>query len=216
MRACYTAAHAFNVRFGVSPQGTLSGCRDGQYSDAALWLAKPGYCDYLIPQLYWGLNYRKNGSDALSLGRLAAEWLSLPRTESVQLAFGLGAYRIGDGDEGDTSGPGTEWCTRPCPRHPSHHAALPWCQRRCPLPLCFSFCQHPLPHPGGTGDCGAAGGLGIDCRYPHSLIVLNVECANYKIQEENCQSNSKKYLSRWPILKVGHIRYQVIMFERVN
>lgn len=23
----------------------------------------------------------------------------------------LGAYRIGDGDEGDTSGPGTEWCT---------------------------------------------------------------------------------------------------------
>ena len=111
MRACYTAAHAFNVRFGVSPQGTLSGCRDGQYSDAALWLAKPGYCDYLIPQLYWGLNYRKNGSDALSLGRLAAEWLSLPRTESVQLAFGLGAYRIGDGDEGDTSGPGTEWCT---------------------------------------------------------------------------------------------------------
>ena len=111
MRACYAAAHAFNVRFGVSPQGTLSGCRDGQYSDAALWLAKPGYCDYLIPQLYWGLNYRKNGSDALSLGRLAAEWLSLPRTESVQLAFGLGAYRIGDGDEGDTSGPGTEWCT---------------------------------------------------------------------------------------------------------
>ena len=107
----YAAAHAFNVRFGVSPQGTLSGCRDGQYSDAALWLAKPGYCDYLIPQLYWGLNYRKNGSDALSLGRLAAEWLSLPRTESVQLAFGLGAYRIGDGDEGDTSGPGTEWCT---------------------------------------------------------------------------------------------------------
>ena len=111
MRACYAAAHAFNVRFGVSPQGTLSGCRDGQYSDAALWLAKPGYCDYLIPQLYWGLNYRKNGSDALSLGRLAAEWLSLPRTESVQLAFGLGAYRIGDCDEGDTSGPGTEWCT---------------------------------------------------------------------------------------------------------
>lgn len=216
MRACYAAAHAFNVRFGVSPQGTLSGCRDGQYSDAALWLAKPGYCDYLIPQLYWGLNYRKNGSDALSLGHLAAEWLSLPRTESVQLAFGLGAYRIGDGDEGDTSGPGTEWCTRPCPRHPSHHAAPPRCQRRCPLPLCFSFCQHPLPHPGGTGDCGAAGGLGIDCRHPHSLIVLNVECANYKIQEENCQSNCKKYLSRWPILKEGHIRYQVIMFERVN
>ena len=59
-----------------------------------------------------------------------------------------------------------------------------------------------------------------DFQYPSEALEfvtnLNVECANYKIQEENCQSNCKKYLSRWPILKVGHIRYQVIMFERVN
>ena len=58
-----------------------------------------------------------------------------------------------------------------------------------------------------------------DFQYPSEALEfvtnLNVECANYKIQEENCQSNCKKYLSRWPILKVGHIRYQVIMFERV-
>ena len=57
-------------------------------------------------------------------------------------------------------------------------------------------------------------------KYPQDALEfvknLNIECANYKIQEENCQSNCKKYLSRWPILKVGHIRYQVIMFERVN
>ena len=32
----------------------------------------------------------------------------------------------------------------------------------------------------------------------------------------NLLNDCKKYLSRWPILKVGHIRYQVIMFERVN
>lgn len=59
-----------------------------------------------------------------------------------------------------------------------------------------------------------------DFQYPSEALEfvtnLNVECVNYKIQEENCQSNCKKYLSRWPILKVGHIRYQVIMFERVN
>ena len=111
MQACCAAAHEYNVRFGVSPQGLLSTCRDVQYSDAALWLAEPGYCDYLIPQLYWGLDYRKNGSDAQSLRRLAAEWLALPRASGIQLAVGLGAYRIGDGDEGDTAGPGTEWCS---------------------------------------------------------------------------------------------------------
>ena len=99
------------------------------------------------------------------------------------------------------------------PSPPQPPRCAPRCQRRCPLPLCFSLWQYALSYSGGTGDCGAAGGLGIDCRYPYSLIVLNVECANYKIQEENCQSNCKKYLSRWPILKVGHIRYQVIIFE---
>lgn len=56
----------------------------------------------------------------------------------------------------------------------------------------------------------------------HILIVimalshLYMECANYKIQEKNCQSDCQKYLSRWPVLRVKHIRYQVIMFERVD
>ena len=62
-----------------------------------------------------------------------------------------------------------------------------------------------------------SGGELFEKRYILELLkIIEVECANYKIQEENCQSNCKKYLSRWPILKVGHIRYQVIMFERVN
>lgn len=99
------------MRFGVSPQGTLSGCRDGQYSDAALWLAKPGYCDYLIPQLYWGLNYRKNGSDALSLGRLAAEWLSLPRTEPFNWHSALVLTVSVTATRAIPLVPGTEWCT---------------------------------------------------------------------------------------------------------
>lgn len=111
MKLCYAAAHAFGVRFGAAPQGRLSTCRDAQYSDAALWLAEPGYCDYLLPQLYWGQDYSKNGSTALCFSQLAGEWLSLPRADSVQLGFGLGAYRIGDGDGSDVSGPGSEWCS---------------------------------------------------------------------------------------------------------
>lgn len=59
-----------------------------------------------------------------------------------------------------------------------------------------------------------------DFQYPSDALQfvanLNMECANYKIQEMNCQSDCQKYLRRWPILRVGHIRYQVIMFERVE
>lgn len=111
MRLCHGVTAEYGVTFSVSPQGSLSGCRDGQYSDAALWLAEPGYCDVVIPQLYWGRDYRKNGSSDLALDTLARTWLSLPRCGEVQLCFGLAASRIGEGDGGDRSGPGTEWCS---------------------------------------------------------------------------------------------------------
>lgn len=59
--------------------------------------------------------------------------------------------------------------------------------------------------------------LDNDFRYPPDALQfvtnLNMECANYKIQVMNCRSDCQKYLGRWPILRVGYIRYQVIMFE---
>lgn len=45
---------------------------------------------------------------------------------------------------------------------------------------------------------------------------LNTKCLNYLTFEANCKSDCENYLDRCPILKVGHIRYQVIMFERTN
>lgn len=62
--------------------------------------------------------------------------------------------------------------------------------------------------------------LDNDFKYPQGALKfvtnLTMECVNYKIQEMNCQSDCQKYLSRWPILRVKHIRYQVIMFERMS
>lgn len=98
VRLCWQTVHRYEgVRFGVSPQGNPDSCLTMQYSDAALWLAEPGYVDYLMPQLYWGL-------DSL-LPERAQAWLSLPRAEGVALYFGLGAYRIGEGEQGNLA----EW-----------------------------------------------------------------------------------------------------------
>ena len=108
MTLCYQTAHQYGVRFGAAPVGDPDRSYAEQYSDAALWLAQGGYVDYLMPQLYWGQAYTKNGSTAQSLGQLAARWAALPRAEDVTLAIGLGAYRIGDGDGSDTPG---EWST---------------------------------------------------------------------------------------------------------
>ena len=99
MALCYQTAHQYGVRFGAAPVGDPDRSYADQYSDAALWLAQGGYVDYLMPQLYWGQNYTKNGNTAQSLSQLAARWAALPRAEGVTLAVGLGAYRIGDGTE---------------------------------------------------------------------------------------------------------------------
>lgn len=106
---CCETAHQYGVRFGIAPQGDPDQNRATQYSDAARWLAEGGYVDYLMPQLYWGLDYTRDGDDAHSLCALAGRWLAMPRRDEVALYFGLGAYRIGEGDGGDRTGPGTEW-----------------------------------------------------------------------------------------------------------
>ena len=93
--------------FGVAPLADTEQCYNGQYSDAALWLRQGGYVDYLMPQLYWGLDYEQNGDTAHSLATLAGQWTALPRAGGVDLYIGLGAYRIGDGD--GSTGSSAEW-----------------------------------------------------------------------------------------------------------
>ena len=107
MALCHGVTARYGVRLGVAPLGDPDLCYDGQYSDAALWLAQGGYVDYLMPQLYWGLTYTQDGDTAHSLDTLAARWAALPRDGGVALYVGLGAYRIGDGD-GSTAG-AAEW-----------------------------------------------------------------------------------------------------------
>ena len=105
VKQVYDTVHAVadetgrNLRFGISPQGNNDNNYNGQYSDVSLWLSTPGYVDYVMPQVYWGFDYTlQSGSDRYAFGNIAAEWAAMPRAQGVELYFGLGAYRIGDGD----------------------------------------------------------------------------------------------------------------------
>ena len=101
----HAAARRYGVRFGVAPVGDPEQNYALQYSDAARWL-RQGTVDYLMPQLYWGQEYVKDGDTSHSLARLAGAWAALPRAAGVRLYAGLGAYRIGAGDGSDA---GSEW-----------------------------------------------------------------------------------------------------------
>ena len=102
---CHATARRYGVRFGVAPVGDPEQNYALQYSDAARWL-RQGTVDYLMPQLYWGQEYVKDGDTSHNLARLAGVWAALPRAAGVRLYAGLGAYRIGAGDGSDA---GSEW-----------------------------------------------------------------------------------------------------------
>lgn len=105
MELCHAAARRYGVRFGAAPAGDPEQNYTLQYSDAARWL-RQGTVDYLMPQLYWGQEYIKNGDASHSFAQLAAVWAALPRAAGVKLYAGLGAYRVGAGDGSDA---GSEW-----------------------------------------------------------------------------------------------------------
>ena len=105
MELCHAAARRYGVRFGAAPAGDPEQNYTLQYSDAARWL-RQGTVDYLMPQLYWGQEYIKNGDASNSFAQLATAWAALPRAAGVKLYAGLGAYRVGAGDGSDA---GSEW-----------------------------------------------------------------------------------------------------------
>ena len=117
VRQLYQLVHAGGrtagaVPLGISPQGNNDNNYAQQYSDAALWLSTPGYIDYAMPQVYWGYGYTTgSGSTRFAFENITAEWLALPRAEGVALYFGLGAYRIGDGDGGNYDHAQDQWQT---------------------------------------------------------------------------------------------------------
>lgn len=103
------------LRFGVSPQGNPDNDLGQQYSDVKAWLAAEGenaVVDYLCPQIYWGCGYTlQSGSTRFAFENIVPEWLAMPRAASTALYFGLGAYRIGEGDGGANEDSQSQWCT---------------------------------------------------------------------------------------------------------
>ncbi len=104
-----------DVWFGISPQGNPDNNLSQQYSDVASWMmpaAGEECVDYICPQVYWGYNYTlQSGSERFGFQYITAEWLAMARSASVALSFGLGAYRIGDGDGGQNADSTTQWNT---------------------------------------------------------------------------------------------------------
>lgn len=101
MQAMYNAVHETDEHaiFSVSPQGNLQKNRDTLYADTALWCKNGGFCDLIIPQLYFG--YR---NEICPFAETLRSWTGLPRADSVRMAVGLAVYKYGHPDPQAGSG----------------------------------------------------------------------------------------------------------------
>lgn len=107
VKAIYDAVKAKDERllFGISPQGNLSATRDKLYADAALWCSTPGYCDYIVPQIYYGFE-----NSTCPFAETAALWAEI--ATEARLIVGLAPYKIGVTDKWAGTG-SEEWRTDP-------------------------------------------------------------------------------------------------------
>ena len=90
----YNAVKAQNpeILFGISPQGTLAG-NDSQYADVQRWCSEEGFCDYIVPQIYFGLE-----NETAPFAETAALWKNLVTNKDTELIIGICTYKMGRED----------------------------------------------------------------------------------------------------------------------
>ena len=100
VKTIYKEVHKKKGRtFGISPQGNYDNCM-ASGADVDTWLAKKGYVDYLMPQIYWTDKWGRKGDFAMFSGRLLL-WTGLKRRKGVRLYVGLALYRTGESYKDD-------------------------------------------------------------------------------------------------------------------
>ena len=79
--------------FGVSPSGNFETNYNTCYADIERWVKQAGYCDYIVPQLYYGFLH-----ESCSFEELLDRWCGLTDGSGVRLSVGLALYKAGKTD----------------------------------------------------------------------------------------------------------------------
>lgn len=106
VKKLYKAAHGANssIVFGISPQGSVENNYDELYADVKTWCRSSGYCDYILPQVYFGFE-----NAVLPYDKVIDEWSGMVTNPDVKLVIGLAAYKIGAEDNYAGSSGKNEW-----------------------------------------------------------------------------------------------------------
>ncbi len=107
VKSIYDTVSRYNIPFGISPQGNIESDYSTQYADVRLWASEKGYCNYIIPQIYFGFK-----NETCPFARTLSEWESIT-SDNVKLVIGLGAYKLGQADMWAGVAGENEWLENP-------------------------------------------------------------------------------------------------------
>lgn len=82
------------VLFGISPQGSIKQNTEVQFADVVKWTSEKGFCDYIVPQVYYG--YENESSPFTAV---VDEWKGYAASGEVKLVIGICTYKYGKQDQ---------------------------------------------------------------------------------------------------------------------
>ena len=82
------------IEVGISPQGNIENNYDLLYADVRRWCSEKGFCDRIIPQIYFGYD-----DPVKPFSETLGEWREMCSCDDVGLVVGLAAYKIGTEEE---------------------------------------------------------------------------------------------------------------------
>ncbi len=91
------------ILFGISPQGNINSNYSSQYADVKKWMSESGYCDYIVPQIYFGFE-----NESSPFKETVQNWQDLNTFKNIKLVIGLCTYKIESEDKWAGSGK-NEW-----------------------------------------------------------------------------------------------------------
>ncbi len=97
-----------NVLFGISPAGNLNSMATTYYADVKTWLSQDGYLDYIMPQIYFGMEH-----GTWSFSDTYERWSAITTNPNIMFTAGMsfGKAMMGyDGTGDENAGAGKdEW-----------------------------------------------------------------------------------------------------------
>ncbi len=84
-----------NVQFGISPAGNLNSMSTKYYADVRTWLSEDGYVDYIMPQIYFGMEHQ-NWSFSATYER----WSAVITNPDIKFTCGMTLGKAVDGYSG--------------------------------------------------------------------------------------------------------------------